>query len=129
MTLRSLQWLWPRAVAATVLGLCPVLARAQNAWSVEARTSLAWWQIAPHFGSLWATTCPEEPSWHAGDGASSQWQSAATNPKFAKGSTNNLDTVDIPLYPRDTVSLGVRCRVAVHGQISLPDTVTWRGIS
>ena len=64
----------------------------QGHWVIDDRSSLAWWQINPHLGDLWGTTCPQESSWHAGR---EQDPYKRTTTAYAAV----LDTV-IPLYPR-----------------------------
>ena len=89
---------------------------AQVRLKIDPKTSLAWWQIAPHMRHLWASTCPDEPSWQPGD-----IYSIGYVPKLIASET---DTV-VPLYPRfQALPL---CRESVHGEIATADTVTWRG--
>jgi len=98
-------------------------AQSQVAFTVDHKASLAWWQVSPHLNHLWATTCPEEPSWYPGEGRSSGW--AAIRPPSPKtGYANVADTVHVPLYPRYAV--GTDCTEAVAGRILVPDTVTWK---
>jgi len=40
---------------------------AQTRWVIDRKTSLAWWQMDPHYEHLWATTCPADPSWQPGE--------------------------------------------------------------
>ena len=80
-------------------------------WIVDARSSMAWWQVDPHMNHLWATTCPREPSWHPGDSRSSGWNVADLN----KGYAGKSDTVNVPLYPRKTVR--PLCMDAIKGRI------------
>ena len=65
---RSVHELGQRTLAAALVGLLTAVAGApaQTAWTVDPKASLAWWQINPHLGHLWATTCPQEPSWKPG---------------------------------------------------------------
>jgi hypothetical protein len=111
------------------LGLLTVVAAAgptQVRWTVDPKTSLAWWQMSPHLNHLWATTCPEEPSWRPGEGRSSGF---TINPKLKlprTGYANVDDTVHVPLYPRDTAH--AVCVEAVRGDVVVPDTVHWRGV-
>jgi hypothetical protein len=98
-------------------------ARAQGAWTVDRKASLAWWQVSPHLNHLWATTCPQEPSWYPGEGRSSGFGIRPLPTK--SGYASVPDTVHVPLYPRYQV--GVACSEAVAGRVRLPDTVTWRG--
>src|SRR6266566_1713504 len=124
--LHGVRW---RALAPALLGLVAMGAAAgppQMHWTVDPRTSLAWWQMSPHLNHLWATTCPEERSWRPGEGRSSGF---TINPKLKLPSTgyaNVDDTVHVPLYPRDTAT--AVCVEAVRGDVAVPDTVTWRGV-
>ena len=101
-------------------------AQAQTRWLVDPKLSLAWWQVSPHLNHLWATSCPEEPSWRPGEGRSGGW---TINPELKTASRtgyqNVPDTIHVPLYPRTRIE--TVCTEAVHGQVSLPDTVQWRG--
>ena len=48
----------------------PPVLRAQAArWTIDAKTSLAGWEVSPHRNQLRATTCPEDPSWIPGEGS------------------------------------------------------------
>ena len=124
--LHGVRW---RALAPALLGLVAMGAAAgppQMHWTVDPRTSLAWWQMSPHLNHLWATTCPEERSWRPGEGRSSGF---TINPKLKLPSTgyaNVDDTVHVPLYPRDTAT--AVCVEAVRGDVAVPDTATWRGV-
>jgi len=83
-------------------------------WEVDSERSLAWWQVEPHLDQLWATTCPEDPTWSAGDGRDAfgrPWVQRAKNP-------------GIPLFPRHTVR--AVCGGGVAGQLVATDTVQWR---
>lgn len=117
-----------RILAAALVGLVPCVtnaAQAQSRWVVDRKVSLAWWQVSPHLNHLWATTCPNEPSWRPGDNRSPGW-SIRPDLKLPKGGNNNDDdTVHVPLFPRDRPH--PVCTEAVQGLIVLPDTVTWRG--
>ena len=104
---------------------CSTAARAQSRWTVDSKSSLAWWQMSPHLGHLWATTCPGDSSWRPGEGRSSGWY---INPKLKIPSTGLAgvdDTVHVPLWPRPRVYQN--CVEAVRGEVVAPDTVTWRG--
>jgi polyisoprenoid-binding protein YceI len=110
-----------------VLTLLASNAQAQVHLVVDSKGSLAWWQIDPNMAHLWATTCPQEPSWRPGEGRSGGWTTEeAMNAKtLAHGFNQSSDTVHVPLYPRRRVRYV--CTEAVQGQITLPDTVHWRG--
>jgi len=121
-----LRW---RTLAPALLGLLAVAAAAgppQTHWTIDPKKSLAWWQMSPHLNHLWATTCPEEPSWRPGEGRSSGF---TINPKLKLPSTgyaNVDDTVHVPLYPRDSTT--PVCVEAVRGEVVVLDTVHWRGV-
>jgi hypothetical protein len=102
-------------------------AHAQTQWTVESKSSLAWWQIDPHLNHLWATSCPAEPSWRPGEGRSSGYFINRMLRRPAnKGDLNISDTVHMPLYPRPEAR--DLCNDAVTGQVVVPDTVTWNGV-
>lgn len=129
MTLRapSLQML-PRIIAVALLWqlVAASNAPAQARWTVVEPLSLAWWQVSPHLNHLWATTCPEEPSWRPGEGRSSGWNidpELVTESKT--GYQNVADTIHVPLYPRQKIE--AECTKSVSGWVSLPDTVSWKG--
>jgi hypothetical protein len=91
-------------------------------WSIKPRESLAWWQVEPNYGHLWATTCPGDPSWSAGESRSSGYnyrdESIAVSAQLSSR---------IPLFPRGKVT--PVCGDAIHGDITIADTVNWRGVS
>ena len=104
---------------------------AQVRFSIDSRSSLAWWQIQPHMGHLWATTCPEEPSWYVGATHSHGYRySIAKDPTHGRGgivpSAKEEARTPVPIFPRDS-ALAV-CTPAVRGEITASDTVTWRGV-
>jgi hypothetical protein len=70
-----------------------------------------WWQLDPHFGHLWATTCPNDPSWQPGEGHSGRF--GVNFKKRPKVKLTNVSAGTFPLFPRDTVY--ANCRVAVRG--------------
>jgi hypothetical protein len=105
----------------------PASAHAQMRWTVDSRTSLAWWQMSPNLNHLWASTCPGDSSWRPGEGRSSGWY---VNPKLKLphyGYANVDDTVNVPLFPRTKVY--PMCVEAMRGEVVAPDTIHWRGIS
>ncbi|HUL01866.1 MAG TPA: YceI family protein [Gemmatimonadales bacterium] len=89
-------------------------------WIIDAQSSLAWWQMNPHLGDLWGTTCPAESSWHAG-----RAQDPMKHEKAKTGYAGVIDTV-VPLYPRPVAQ--AVCVPAVSGEIEAADTVSWRGV-
>lgn len=117
------------ARASCALSLCFLAAvasaHAQTRWTVDPTVSLAWWQVNPHLNHLWATTCPQEPSWRPGEGRGAGWVIGETRrPK--QGYAGVYDTTVVPLYPRLTVR--AVCAEAVEGEILVADTVAWRGV-
>jgi hypothetical protein len=117
-------------VAAALLVSVAVAAQAQTPQSlaVDTKYSLAWWQVSPHLNHLWATTCPEEPSWRPGEGRSGGWQiDPELKTESKTGYQNVADTIHVPLYPRRTVE--TRCTESVSGHIDIADIDNWRGIS
>lgn len=125
---RSFHTLLRRTVVAALLCLLTALGNAQaQDWSVVPKASLAWWQIDPHMNHLWGTTCPQEPSWRPGEGRSGGWATEeAMNAKtLATGFSTTSDTTHVPLYPRRRIRFV--CSEAIQGQISVPDTVRFRG--
>jgi polyisoprenoid-binding protein YceI len=106
----------------SALVLLGVNAHAQARWTVDPRTSLAWWQMNPHMSHLWGTTCPGEPSWRPGEERSAAWFMK----RWSGGPSSASDTVHVPLYPR--YEARDVCAEAVRGEVVAPDTVTWRGL-
>jgi hypothetical protein len=93
----------------------------ERPWLVWPRQSLAWWQVEPNYGHLWATTCPDDPSWSAGESRSPGYAYRDEGlPVSAKLGTR------IPLFPRGTVH--PVCRDAVRGSVTIADTVHWTGV-
>jgi YceI-like protein len=105
-------------------------APAQTRWLVDSKLSLAWWQMSPHLNHLWATTCPEEPSWRPGEGRSGGWViSKNLRSVYSSGTTgdqNVADTINVPLYPRAKV--GTVCTEAVAGELIVSDTTRWQSV-
>jgi YceI-like domain len=112
-------------LAAAFVGLLPTVGSAQVRWTVDAKTSLVWWQMSPHLNHLWATSCPEDRSWRPGENRSPGWHISPRLRLPETGFANVDDTVNVPLFPRDEVE--AVCSEAVEGEVLLPDTVTWRG--
>ena len=101
-------------------------ASAQVRWTVDPKASLAWWQIDPHLNHLWATTCPQEPSWRPGEGRSAGWYIDQMLHSSKTGFANTRDTINVPLYPRRRVRSV--CAEAVSGTVSAPASGGgWRG--
>ena len=112
---------WRTGVLIAGLSALAAGAHAQVRWTVDAKSSLAWWQLNPHMDHLWATTCPGEPSWRSGGGRSTTWLMNRW-----RGAPTVFDTVNVPLYPRPAAR--DVCAEAVRGEIVAPDTATWRGV-
>jgi len=125
---RSLHKVRRRTLATALVGLVTAVAAvpAQTHWTIDPKTSIAWWQMSPHLNHLWATTCPGDPDWRPGEGRSSGF---TINPKLKlprTGYANVDDTVHVPMYPRHTVS--PVCQEAIRGEVVVPDTLHWRGV-
>ena len=104
------------------LVLAPRNASAQAVtYTVAPMTSVAWWQVDPNYGHLWATTCPDDPSWQAGE--SRQGSAPVHESTRKKVSVVSYSDKSIPLYQRLDVN-PVR-RPAVSGSIVVGDTVHW----
>jgi hypothetical protein len=118
------------AKAATIAAICMLAAAPLNAqsarYAVDSRSSLAWWQLNPHLNHLWATTCPEEPSWQPGQDRSAGW--TIKESRLPKNGYANTIEKKVPLFPRDTVK-AVCPQQAVEGEIVANDTTSWRGVS
>jgi hypothetical protein len=109
------------AAAAVALIAQPGAAQTSMATlKLDTQRSLVWWQIDPHFGHLWASSCPKDPSWQPGEGHSAgYYMNYAARPKI---STTKQTEVRIPLFPRRTVR--PNCRNAVSGTFAA-DTSNW----
>jgi hypothetical protein len=91
-------------------------------WTVDPATSLAWWQIDPHYEHLWATTCPGDPSWQPGEGRTpGYYTDYSTRPKTLPSGRSDRR---IPLFPRHRVR--PVCKHAVRGGVTADDP-TGRG--
>jgi hypothetical protein len=110
----------------SITGAVATPAAAQARLAVDPALSLAWWQINPHLGHLWATTCPGDPTWRAGEGVSiAQAKSMATSLQKRRGAAAITDTI-VPLYPRRRAR--PVCAPGVTGEVTAADTVNWRGV-
>lgn len=110
---------------ALVLMSAPAQIHAQVArFTIEPATSLAWWQIDPNYGHLWATTCPDDPSWQPGEARSSNSKVNLATRKATIASHHSDSRV--PIYPRGDVS--PVCRRAVSGTITVADASQWRDV-
>ena len=89
----------------------------QTSYRLDEKRSLIWWQLDPHFGHLWATTCPNDPSWQPGEGHSGRF--GVNFKKRPKVKTTNVSAGAFPLFPRDTVR--ANCRTAVRGAFTTQD--------
>jgi hypothetical protein len=101
-------------------------AEAQTRFEIDGRSSLAWWQIDPNYGHLWASTCPDDPNWQAGEGRT---PGARVNFKTRKqhvASASKSRVKEVPMYPR--LDVYEVCRRAVRGGVLTADTVNWSGL-
>lgn len=107
-------------LAAVVLPLHAQTAR----WAVDGPTSLAWWQVDPNHGHLWATTCPSDPSWQPGEGRDPGLNvDYEHRPEIALSARSDAR---IPLFPRGAVT--PVCRQAVRGEITADDGERFHGV-
>jgi hypothetical protein len=107
---------WLLALFTAVLPL-HVASAQQTSYKVDEKRSLVWWQLDPHFGHLWATTCPNDPSWQPGEGHSGRF--SVNFKKRPKVKTTNVSAGTFPLFPRDTIH--AVCSPAVHGAFTTTD--------
>ena len=116
-----------------VLGVGALLAAgeaaAQNAgasrWEIQPVQSAVWWQVNPHFGHLWATTCPNDDTWQAGEGRSTQYRGKASVERRVRQTNVKESDETIPLFPRDTVR--ANCRRAISGTVAIGNASTLAG--
>jgi hypothetical protein len=118
-----------KSVASTIAVLLLIAApggqaSAQQHWVVDPTTSLAWWQMNPNYGHLWATTCPSDPNWHAGEGHTNGFDNGKGELKKVSRAAN-MD-YRIPLYPR--LDVHPVCRKALAGQFTVEDTKTLKNV-
>lgn len=116
---------------ASSVALCVVLTPAiaaaqQHQFSIDPKTSLAWWQIDPNYGHLWATTCPNDLSWQPGEARSEGGNINVKSRKKTLPSASSARDRTVPLYPR--LDVNPVCRPAVRGGITAVDTVNWSGV-
>ena len=109
------------ALVVAVVGAAP--ARAQI-WTIDPKASLSWWQLSPHLGHLWATTCPQDPSWQAGESRGAGMRVDRATRKEVK--VTQVEESRIPLYPRERVD--AVCTEAVTGSMTVGDSVRWTGV-
>jgi len=117
---------WPVAIACVIAARSLAPASAVT-FHIDPESSLAWWQVLPHLNHLWATTCPEDPSWLPGAWGHNPGTEDASPISTATNKTLDTNLVRIPLLPRYRVR-AVCDRKAVHGEIDVQDTTTWRGL-
>jgi hypothetical protein len=112
------------AILAPALVVCSTLAAQSQRFVVQPTTSLAWWQIDPHYEHLWATTCPADPSWQPGEGRDpGLYTDYSTRPNTVPAAHRETR---IPLFPRYRVR--PVCRQAVHGTLTVDDTARLDGV-
>lgn len=110
------------SVAVALFGTSPLAS--QSSWIVAPRLSLAWWQIDPHFGHLWATTCTGQRGWKPGSARGQGWE---VGPGPQDNYSNTSDTIHVPLYPR--VAAEPTCpREGIAGKIQVADSSNWTGV-
>jgi hypothetical protein len=113
------------AVLLSVMAAGTAQAQQPYRLSVDAKTSLAWWQIDPNYGHLWATTCPDDLSWQPGEARSGGGNVNVKSRKKTTASASASRDREVPIYPRGEVA--AVCRPAVRGSITTLDVNNWRG--
>jgi hypothetical protein len=104
------------AVTACLLWTGSAAAQSRT-YVIDNARSLVWWQVDPHLGHLWATTCPDDPSWQPGEGHSpGHYINYLTRPSIR---TTHESEKRVPLFPRRTVR--PNCRRAVSGKFTFAD--------
>lgn len=106
-------------VSVAAVASSPALGQSGTRFEVVPKASLVWWQIDPHYNHLWATTCPDDPSWQPGEGRSPDFR-YVFDPKFGDA---GVPAKKIPLYERGPVR--ELCRAAVSGAVVVRDTTSW----
>jgi len=129
-TMVDLPTLLRRTLLAALVCLltAPADGRAQTSWTVDQRASLAWWQVSPNLNHLWATTCPQEPTWRPGEGRSGGWSITQGFRPSKYGYAAVADTINVPLYPRWKAA-PICTAEAVQGHVRVADTARWQGVS
>lgn len=122
-----MKWSGLQSILLAVVLLPPSTVRAQQSirLAVDVRSSLAWWQIDPNYGHLWATTCPDDLSWQAGEARSSGARINLKSRKKTLPSASSSRDRTVPLYPR--LDVEPVCRAAVRGTVTAADTISWQG--
>jgi hypothetical protein len=117
-----------RAIVLPCVLLCAEGAGAQSfiRYEIDVRSSLAWWQIDPNYGHLWASTCPDDPNWQAGEGRSPGARVDFKTQKKHVASASKSRLRLVPMYPR--LDVHEVCRPAVRGGIIATDTSRWSGV-
>lgn len=95
-------------------------------FTIDTNSSLAWWQMNPHLGHLWATTCPEDPTWQGGSGTTYTEADAKAGKKPPPVAMIMEKENQVPLYPRLAVT--PVCTQGVRGEIQVDDKASWRGV-
>jgi len=81
--------------------------------------------INPHYNHLWATTCPNDPSWQPGEGRDEGWEvDYSTRPVLRDADHNDPR---VPLFPCKRVR--PLCAQAVSGQLVVQDSLRSIGAS
>ena len=83
-------------------------------FAIDNTSSLAWWQMNPNYGHLWASTCPGDPSWSAGEGHTNEFGLGTITKKTRVSAYMDYR---IPLYPR--LAVNPVCRRAISGSVTL----------
>lgn len=105
------------ALCVAMFAMLGPVAHAQSSFTVNGRSSLAWWQVTQPKARMWGTTCPEDPSWQASESTS----------RPARPTLVGFDVPD-SVHARHLARLSKnQCGEGVDGTIEVADTAGWRG--
>jgi polyisoprenoid-binding protein YceI len=108
---------------ALVVAAAGASAAQTQTWTVDSKSSLAWWQLSPHLGHLWATTCPQDPAWHPGESRGAGYQIADS--EVVDIPIIQVEDPRVPIFPRKKVA--PICSEAVTGTIAFSDAAQFTG--
>lgn len=101
-----------------------VSAAQTQTYAVDSKASLAWWQLSPHLGHLWATTCPQDPNWQPGESRGAGYQ--IEDSLRVEIPIIQVEDPRVPIFPRKAVHSN--CSEAVTGTIAVGDASQWTGV-
>lgn len=105
------------ALFVTMFAMLGPAAQAQSSFTVDGRSSLAWWQVTQPKARMWGTTCPEDPSWQASESTSR----AAASKLAGFNVPDSVHARHIGRSPKNA------CGGGVDGRIEVTDSSSWQG--